>query len=61
MVGGDHGAQGAAARTYSMGWGALQVAATGVAVPVAAGLIGLLLWNAWLLAHNKTTIEYHEV
>lgn len=60
VVGGVYGARGAAAAAYSLGWGALQVAATGVALPVALGLVGLLVWNGWLLVHNKTTIEYHE-
>mmetsp|Transcript_20953 Transcript_20953/g.63084 ORF Transcript_20953/g.63084 Transcript_20953/m.63084 type:complete len:323 (+) Transcript_20953:604-1572(+) len=58
---GLHGAElGSATTAYSVGWAGLQIAATAIAVPLALGLAGLLAWNAWLLAHNKTTIEYHE-
>lgn len=62
QVVGLHGAElGSATTAYSVGWAGLQIAATAIAVPLALGLAGLLAWNAWLLAHNKTTIEYHEV
>ena len=61
VVGLGNAGGGSAAAVYSAGWAALQVAATAVAVPVAMGLAGLLVWNVWLLAQNKTTIEYHEV
>lgn len=60
VVKGTHGGQGAAAVMYLLSWGALQVVATLVALVLATGLVGLLVWNAWLLINNKTTIEYHE-
>lgn len=38
----------------------LQAVATALALPVALGLMILLVWNASLAVQNRTTIEYHE-
>lgn len=38
----------------------LQITATALALPVALGLVLLLVWNVFLCCQNKTTIEHHE-
>lgn len=37
-----------------------QVAATALGLPIAVGLVVLLVWNAYLFLRNTTTIEHHE-
>ena len=37
-----------------------QVAATALGLPIAVGLVVLLVWNAYLFSRNTTTIEHHE-
>lgn len=37
-----------------------QVLGTALGLPVAAGLLVLLVWNFYLASRNQTTIEYHE-
>ncbi|KAL4459089.1 hypothetical protein ABPG75_013954 [Micractinium tetrahymenae] len=37
-----------------------QVLGTALGLPVAVGLLVLLIWNLYLAARNQTTIEYHE-
>ncbi|PRW56844.1 putative S-acyltransferase 16 [Chlorella sorokiniana] len=50
-----------------IGWGGpfwlhslAQVAATALGLPIAVGLVVLLVWNAYLFLRNTTTIEHHE-
>lgn len=50
-----------------IGWGGpfwlhalAQVAATALGLPIAVGLVVLLVWNAYLFVRNTTTIEHHE-
>lgn len=38
----------------------VQAAATALGLPIAVGLVVLLVWNGYLCLKNRTTIEYHE-
>lgn len=60
-------ASGGSSGTDRIGWrdpfwlhALAQVAATALGLPIAVGLVVLLIWNAYLCLRNMTTIEYHE-